>query len=329
MLRGKRVLVTGAGGFIGSHLTERLLEEGCCVKALMHYNSANRFGWLDDLEKPRFSELEIIAGDVRDFSQVSKAVQDVDIVFHLAAMISIPQSFKMPAEVMQINSQGTLNVLLAARESGCERVLLASTSEVYGTLISPPIEENHPLSARSPYAASKIAAEKIAESFFHAFGVPVTIVRSFNTYGPRQSPRAIIPAVTTQLLGGALNIHVGTVTTTRDFVYVKDAVEGYLRLAACEKAVGRAVNVATGIETRIEDVCSMLVAKIRPEARLVQDPQRMRPGVSEVERLIGSSRLLFELTGWKPQTALSDGIDETLAWSRQRCPAARPDHFYV
>jgi NAD dependent epimerase/dehydratase len=322
-LQGKRVLVTGADGFIGSHLTEMLLGEGCRVRALVYYNSFNSWGWLDTVPAATQAAIEVYPGDVRDSSSVREAMKDIDVVFHLAALIAIPYSYRAPESYVDTNIKGTLHVLQAAKDLGTPRLLITSTSEVYGTAQYVPIDEKHPFQGQSPYSASKIGADRLAESYWRSFGVPLTIVRPFNTYGPRQSARAIIPTVITQLLSGAREIRVGNLRPTRDFNYVKDTCGGFVAIAKTDACVGDEVNIATQRETSIGDLVHMLIEAIDPRAQLVQEEGRLRPEKSEVERLLGSNEKITRLTKWKPQFSLSSGIEETVAWFRNPANLAR------
>ncbi len=313
-LINKRVLITGAGGFIGSHLVERLLEENCEVIAFVRYNSLNRWNWLDTFPKKILQEIKVITGDVRDADIVRKAVKEADVVFHLAALISIPYSYHTPQGYMETNIRGTLNVLQAALDFEVERILITSTSEVYGTARYVPIDENHPRQPQSPYSATKIAADALAESFYRSYGLPIVIVRPFNTYGPRQSARAVIPTIITQLLAGKENIKLGALHPTRDFVFVKDTAEGFVRIAKCDKCVGEDINIATGKEISIKNLAEKLINLINPKAKIVVDEDRLRPENSEVERLLGSNEKLKKLTGWTPQYSLEEGLKETIEW---------------
>lgn len=313
-LRNKRVLVTGADGFIGSHLTEALINEGCNVKAFVYYNSFNSWGWIDSFPNEIKSKLEIFAGDIRDPNGVRTAMKDIDIVFHLAALIAIPFSYHSPDSYIDTNVKGTLNVLQAARDLGVGRVLVTSTSEVYGTAQYVPIDEKHPRQPQSPYSASKIGADCISESFYRSFDLPVTIVRPFNTYGPRQSARAVIPTVITQLLNGAKEIKLGDTRPTRDLLYVKDTVAGFVAIARCEALIGHDVNIATQSEISVHDLAQELIRQVSPGARIVTEDQRLRPEKSEVFRLFGSNQKLLEVTGWKTNWTLETGLKETIAW---------------
>lgn len=312
-LAGKRILVTGADGFIGSHLTERLLAEGARVRAFVWYNSFNSWGWLDTLS-PRPEGLEVFAGDIRDPNGVREAMRDIDVVFHLAALIAIPFSYHSPNSYVDTNIKGTLNVLQAARLLETPRLLVTSTSEVYGTARYVPIDENHPFQGQSPYSATKIGADRMAESFWRSFSLPVTIVRPFNTYGPRQSARAVIPTLITQLLAGRKEIQLGSLEPTRDFNFVADTVEGFTAIARCDAAIGEEINIATQREISIGELARELVRQINPAARIVQDDRRLRPQKSEVERLLGSNEKIRRLTGWQPRHTLESGLEKTIDW---------------
>lgn len=313
-LRGKKVLVTGSCGFIGSHLVEKLIEEGCSVRAFVLYNSFNRLGWLDSFPEEKLKKLEIMLGDVRDPGNVREAMKGVDVVFHLAALIGIPFSYHSPESYLDTNIRGTLNILQSARDNGVKKVLATSTSEVYGTALYAPIDEKHPRQAQSPYSATKIAADAIAYSFYRSFGLPVTIVRPFNTYGPRQSARAVIPTIITQLLSGKKEIKLGNLHPTRDLVFVKDAADAFVQIARSDKTTGEEINIATGSEISIKDLAQKLIGMINPHAKIVSDNKRLRPKKSEVERLVGTNSKIRRLTKWRPEHSLSDGLEETVRW---------------
>ncbi len=311
---GKNILVTGACGFIGSHLTERLLELGANVRAMVFYNAQNSWGWLDHLPKQKLEGTEIIPGDVRDPYSVREAMRSADMVFHLAALISIPYSYRAAESYVDTNIKGTLNVLQAGKDLRPERIFITSTSEVYGTSRYVPMDENHPFQGQSPYSASKIGADRLGESFYRSFDVPVTIVRPFNTFGPRQSARAIIPTIITQLLSGSGEIKLGSLSPTRDLVYVRDTVEGFVAIAQSEKTIGEEINIATQTEISMLSLAQEIIAQINPGARIVQDEIRTRPQRSEVERLLGSNRKIRSITGWEPNYKLSQGLAETIRW---------------
>jgi NAD dependent epimerase/dehydratase len=314
------VLVTGAGGFIGSHLTEALLRRGFRVRALVHYRSRQAAGWLGEV--PPEANLEIWAGDIRDRDGCMAAVAGCEWVFHLAALIGIPYSYQAPESYLATNVQGTLNLLQAARSAGVSHFLHLSTSEAYGTAQTVPITEQHPLQAQSPYSASKIAGEALAMSFYRSYGLPVTVVRPFNTYGPRQSSRAIIPAIITQLLAGQKTLKLGDLRPTRDLVFVQDTVNSLLSLAGLDAALGETVNLATQREYAMSEVVQQLIDLSGQQAEVVQDPQRLRPAASEVMRLCGSHEKLRLLTGQVPSTSLREGLSLTLDWFRQQPPGS-------
>lgn len=313
-LQGKKVLVTGADGFIGSHLTEALIQHGARVRAFVYYNSFNSWGWLDTLPKSTQQQLDIFAGDVRDPNGVLTAMEGCDVVFHLAALIAIPYSYHSPDSYVDTNVKGTLNIVQAAKRLGVERVLVTSTSEVYGTAQFVPITEAHPKQGQSPYSASKIGADAMADSFYRSFNLPVTLVRPFNTYGPRQSARAVIPTIISQLLNGVSELKLGDTTPTRDLVYVKDTAEGFIRIAETPSLIGHEVNIATGQEISIGDLAQLIIDKTQAQASLVQDAQRLRPEKSEVFRLLGSTEKLLDHTKWKPSTTLHEGLAQTIEW---------------
>ncbi|MDD3375040.1 MAG: NAD-dependent 4,6-dehydratase LegB [Candidatus Omnitrophica bacterium] len=310
----KQILLTGADGFIGSHLTEELVREGYKVKAFVFYNSFNSWGWLDSLPKEILAKIDVFCGDVRDPNGVREAMRGCEMVFHLAALIGIPFSYHSPDSYVDTNIKGTLNVLQAAREQKTERVLVTSTSEVYGTAQYVPIDEKHPLQGQSPYSATKISADKIAESFYRSFDLPVTIVRPFNTYGPRQSARAIIPTIITQLISGKKEIQLGDLTPMRDLNYVKDVCQGFIEIAKSDKTVGDEINVCSGSEISIQELAEKLISLIGSQAKIICDQQRIRPEKSEVRRLCGENAKIKELTGWKSRYSLEDGLKETIKW---------------
>ena len=317
-LKGKKILVTGADGFIGSHLVEALIDRGCQVKAFVFYNSFNSWGWLDTFPKDTLKNIEIFSGDIRDPNGVRTAIKGVDIVFHLAALIAIPFSYHSPDSYVDTNVKGTLNILQASRDHNVGRVIITSTSEVYGTAQYVPIDEKHPLQGQSPYSASKIGADKIAESFYRSFGTPVVIARPFNTYGPRQSARAVIPTIITQLLNGSDVIKLGALNPTRDLNFVSDTCSGFIEIAKCDEAIGREVNIGSGTEISIEDLARTIASQINPNARIKSQDNRKRPEKSEVERLVCNNNLLCKLTEWKPAITLKIGIERTIAWFKDK-----------
>lgn len=313
-LKDKKTLVTGADGFMGSHLVERLLKEGAKVKAFVYYNSFNSWGWLENLEKKYVDNIEIVSGDVRDYNCLLKEIENMDVVFHLAALVAIPFSYRAPESYVDTNIKGTLNALLASHNCNIERVLITSTSEVYGTARYVPIDEEHPFQGQSPYSATKIGADRIGESFYKSYDLPVTIVRPFNTYGPRQSARAVIPSIITQLLSGENEIKLGNLVPTRDFNYVKDTVNGFVEIAKSDITIGKEINIASGQEISVRDIFDTIKNFINPNAKIVQDELRFRPKLSEVGRLLGCNRKILELTDWNIEYSLKDGIFETIKW---------------
>ncbi|MEO1040300.1 MAG: SDR family NAD(P)-dependent oxidoreductase [Pseudomonadota bacterium] len=324
---GKKVLVTGAAGFIGSHLTEALVREGADVRAFYHYNALDQRGWLDQSDVK--SELEYFSGDIGDANAVREAVRDRDIVFHLAALIGIPYSYYAPASYVRTNINGTLNVVQAAREFDIERVLHTSTSEVYGTALTAPITEEHPLQGQSPYSASKIGADKIAESYYLSFGTPVIVCRPFNTFGPRQSARAVIPTIITQALAGR-DIKLGALHPTRDLNYVANTAEGFMAAAlGSEKALGESINFGFGEEISIGDLAKMIVEIVGADCEISSTSERLRPEKSEVERLIAGNAKARELLGWEPQIGLREGLEKTVDWFRGNLDRYRVGEYTV
>ena len=309
-----KILVTGADGFIGSHLTETLVKEGYDVRAFVYYNSFNSNGWLDTLAPEVKSKIQLFAGDIRDPNGMRKAMEAIDIVFHLAALIAIPFSYHSPDSYIDTNVKGTLNMIQAARDNNVKRVLVTSTSEVYGTAKFVPITELHPKQPQSPYSASKIGADAIADSFYRSFDLPITIVRPFNTFGPRQSARAVIPTIISQLLNGASEIKLGDITPTRDLLYVKDTINGFLKIAQCDELIGHEVNIATQSEISVGDLAQQIINNINPNAKIISDSVRLRPEKSEVFRLFGSNEKLKSYTDWKQEYSLEKGLKETIEW---------------
>jgi len=312
MFHDKRILVTGADGFIGSHLVEALLEEGASIRALAQYNAFNSWGWLEAI--PRLGEVDVVTGDIRDAGTCRKITRDMDIVFHLAALIAIPYSYEAPESYVRTNVEGTLHLCQAALENRCSRFIQTSTSEVYGTAQYVPVDEQHPLRPQSPYSASKLGGDSIALSYHFAFGLPVTIARPFNTYGPRQSARAVIPAIITQLAQGFPEIRLGDTAPTRDFTYVTDTCRGLLSLAGNEALAGETVNIGTGSEIGIRALFDMIARLMKKSAVLTSDPVRKRPEKSEVMRLLCDNGKLRRLTGFTPEISLEQGLSRTIAW---------------
>jgi len=325
----KKILVTGSDGFIGSHLTEELVKQGFQVKAFVYYNSFNTWGWLDSLPKDIMEQVEVFSGDIRDPNGVREAVKGCSAIFHLAALIAIPFSYHSPDSYVDTNIKGTLNVLQAARDADLERVLVTSTSEVYGTAQYVPIDEKHPYQGQSPYSASKIGADRLAESFYRSFGLPVTIVRPFNTYGPRQSARAVIPTIITQLLSGKTKIKLGSLTPTRDFNYVKDTVNGFLAIYRSPDTIGQEINIATQQEISIGKLAEELIRQINPKAEIICEEQRLRPEKSEVNRLLGCNEKIRRLTDWVPQYTLEQGLEETITFLRNNLHRYKVDLYNV
>ncbi len=322
--KGRKVLVTGAGGFIGSHLAEALLGLGAEVTALVRYTSRSSAGFLD----PIAGKIRVLSNDITESSGVLAAMEGQEFVFHLAALIGIPFSFEHPQEVTQVNTVGTLNVLTAARHTAPRRVVLTSTSEVYGTARYVPIDEDHPLQAQSPYSASKIAADKLGESFFHTYEMPVITVRPFNTYGPRQSARAVIPSLITQMLAGG-RVKLGATTPTRDFNFVKDTANGFIKAAETEAAIGETLNLATGKEISIGDLAKKIAGLIGKEVEFETEERRIRPGTSEVMRLCGSGEKAAALIGWTPEFTLDEGLRQTIDWLRDTGSVDDPGRYRV
>jgi NAD dependent epimerase/dehydratase len=319
-LEGRKILVTGAGGFIGSHLAERLVVEGCRVRAFVHYNSGNSWGWLDEVPTDVRESLEVVAGDIRDPGGVRTAMEGCGVVFHLAALIGIPFSYHSPDSYVDTNVKGTLNVLQAAREHGVEKVVHTSTSEVYGTARAVPIAEDHPLQGQSPYSATKIGADQLAASFHSSFGLPVATIRPFNTYGPRQSARAVIPTVITQIESGKRELRLGALLPTRDFTFVADTVAGFVAVAKSDRSVGEVVNVGSNFEISIGKLAELILDVMGARAELVTDEARLRPDRSEVERLWADNSKAKRLAAWEPsyggEAGLRRGLAETVAWFR-------------
>jgi len=314
ILKNRNILITGADGFIGSHLTQLLLEEGAKVDALSQYNSFNNWGWLESISHPN---LNVISGDIRDPHYCKLITKDIDIIFHLAALIAIPYSYQAPDSYVDTNIKGTLNICQAAKENEVEKILVTSTSEVYGTAQYVPIDEKHPKQPQSPYSASKIGADAIAMSFYNAFDLPVTIVRPFNTYGPRQSARAIIPTIISQIANGSTEIKLGDLSPTRDFNYVVDTCKGFIAIAKSNNVAGEEINIASNFEISMKDTLNMIAEIMDKDIKFIEDPKRMRPGKSEVFRLWGDNSKLIKLTGFTPQHSIKEGLTETINWFTQ------------
>lgn len=324
----RKVLVTGGGGFIGSHLAERLAEKGANVRAMVQYNAMGSRGWFD--HSPLANDMEIITGDITDRDSISKAIGDADVIFHLAALIAIPYSYDAPASYLRTNVEGTINVLQAARTKGVERVLHTSTSEVYGTAQYTPIDESHPLQGQSPYSASKIAADKMVEAFWCSFDLPVVTVRPFNTYGPRQSARAVIPTIIAQALSRNV-IKLGNTAPTRDFTFVRDTVDGFIAIAEApaEKVTGKTINLGVGAEISIDELARKIAKLVGHDVELVTDETRLRPKKSEVDRLLSDNSLIRNLTDWQPACSLNDGLGATIDFIRDHLDLYRPDEYTI
>lgn len=324
---GKKILVTGADGFIGSHLTEELVKKGYEVRAFVYYNSFNTWGWLDTFSKELLNNIDVFQGDIRDPNGVREAMKEMDAVFHLAALIAIPFSYHSPDTYVDTNIKGTLNILQAARDLETDRVLVTSTSEVYGTAQYVPIDEKHPFQGQSPYSATKIGADRLAESFYRSFDLPVSIVRPFNTYGPRQSARAVIPTIITQLLAGKEEIKLGSLTPTRDFNFVKDTANGFIKIYESDKTIGQEINIATQQEISIGDLANELIRQINPNAKIICEEQRLRPQKSEVNRLLGCNKKIMNLTDWKPEYTFEEGLASTIDFLKENLDKYKVDLY--
>lgn len=323
----KKVLVTGAGGFIGSHLTERLNALGYRLKAFVHYNSRNSWGWLDSSVSKR--RIEVVSGDIRDVDILRHAMRDVETVFHLAALIGIPYSYHSPSAYVDTNIKGTLNILQSALDSGVKKIVLTSTSEIYGSAQFVPITESHPINPQSPYAASKAAADLLGVSFYRSFNLPVVIVRPFNTFGPRQSARAVIPTIITQILGGCKKIRLGSLHPTRDLTYVEDTVNGFIKAGEAKNVMGEVINLGNNTEISIGDLTELIAKMMGVRVRIQVDPQRKRPEKSEVERLIADNAKAQKLLQWTPECSLEQGLKKTIAWFTANNATYKPDMYNV
>lgn len=324
--RGKRVLVTGAGGFIGSHLTERVVALGARTRALVRYNSANSWGWLDSSSIK--DDIQVILGDIRDQDSLQRAMQGVDIVFHLAALVAIPYSYHAPLSYVRTNVEGTLNVLQTALNANIRLVVHTSTSEAYGTARYVPIDEEHPLQGQSPYSASKIGADKLAEAFYRSYGLPVAIIRPFNTFGPRQSARAVIPTIVIQALTQPA-VHLGNLEPTRDLTYIADTVEGFIRIAECPEAIGQVINIGSGQEISIGDLARRILNLVGRELPILCDNERVRPENSEVERLCADNNKARRILGWHPRYTLEEGLSQTIEWMERHIERYRPEIYTI
>ncbi|MHC1682471.1 MAG: NAD-dependent 4,6-dehydratase LegB [Clostridiaceae bacterium] len=328
-LKGKKVLITGSEGFIGSHLTERLVELGADVTALVQYNSFNNWGWIDTFDKKMKESIKVVTGDIREYDGMKKIIQNQDVVFHLAALIAIPYSYLSPMAYIRTNVEGTTNVLEACREYNIEKVIHTSTSETYGTALYVPIDEKHPLQGQSPYSASKIGADKIAESYFTSFNLPVATIRPFNTYGPRQSARAVIPTIISQILSGKTEIKLGSLTPTRDFNYVKDTTEAFIKIAESDKTIGEVINAGSNYEISIGETVKKIIDIIGKDVKIICDEERIRPEKSEVNRLWAENTKIKELTDWSPKYSLDQGLGETVEWIKNNLNYFKTDIYNV
>ncbi|NFN92763.1 NAD-dependent epimerase/dehydratase family protein [Clostridium botulinum] len=328
-LNGKKILITGSEGFIGSHLTERLVELGADVTALVQYNSFNTWGWIDNFDKHIKENIKVVTGDVREYDSMKRIIKGQEIVFHLAALIAIPYSYLSPMAYVRTNIEGTTNVLEACRDYDIEKIVHTSTSETYGTALYVPIDESHPMQGQSPYSASKIGADKIAESFYKSFNMPIATVRPFNTYGPRQSARAVIPTIISQILAGKTEIKLGSLTPTRDFNYVKDTVEAFVKIAESDKTIGEVINASSNHEISIGNLVEKIIFLSGKDVKILCDEERLRPENSEVNRLWGNNSKIKELTEWTSQYSLDDGLLETIKWIKNNINYFKTDVYNV
>lgn len=328
-LKGKKVLITGSEGFIGSHLTEKLVKLGAEVTALVQYNSFNNWGWIDTFDKNVKDNIKVVTGDVREYDGIKRIIKGQDVVFHLAALIAIPYSYLSPMAYVRTNVEGTTNVLEACRDYEVEKIVHTSTSETYGTALYVPIDEKHPMQGQSPYSASKIGADKIAESFYKSFNMPIATIRPFNTYGPRQSARAVIPTIISQILAGKTEIKLGSLTPTRDFNYVKDTAEAFIKIAESDKTIGEVINASSNYEISIGDLVKKIITLSGKNVKIVCDEDRLRPENSEVNRLWGDNSRIKEMTEWLPKYSLDDGLLETIDWIKNNMQYFKTDIYNV
>lgn len=328
-LRGKRVFITGSEGFIGSHLTEKLVKLGANVTALVQYNSFNNWGWLDTFDREILNNINVITGDIREYDNMKRAIKGQEVVFHLAALIAIPYSYLSPMAYVRTNVEGTTNVLEACREYDVEKVVHTSTSETYGTALYVPIDEKHPMQGQSPYSASKIGADKMAESFYKSFDMPIATIRPFNTYGPRQSARAVIPTIISQILAGKREIKLGSLTPTRDFNYVKDTAEAFIKIAESDKTIGEVINAGSNYEISIEELVKKIIYLTNEDVKIICDEERLRPEKSEVNRLWADNKKIKTLTEWSPKYTLDEGLGETIEWIKNNMDYFKTDIYNV
>jgi len=327
--QGKKVLITGAEGFIGSHLTEKLVELGADVTALAQYNSFNNWGWIDTFDKKVKDSIKVVTGDIREYDGMKRIIKGQEVVFHLAALIAIPYSYLSPMAYVRTNVEGTTNVLEACREYGVEKIVHTSTSETYGTALYVPIDEKHPMQGQSPYSASKIGADKMAESYFKSFNMPIATIRPFNTYGPRQSARAVIPTIISQILAGKTEIKLGSLTPTRDFNFVKDTAEAFIKIAESEKTIGEVINSGSNHEITIGETVKKIIKIIGKDVKIICDDERLRPTNSEVNRLWADNTKIKELTDWKPNYNIDEGLCETVEWIKNNMQYFKTDIYNV
>lgn len=328
-LKGKKVLVTGAEGFIGSHLTERLLELGADVTALVQYNSFNNWGWIDTFDKNILDSIKVETGDIRELDGMNRIIKGQEVVFHLAALIAIPYSYLSPMAYVRTNVEGTTNVLEACRNHDVQKIIHTSTSETYGTALYVPIDEKHPMQGQSPYSASKIGADKMAESFYKSFNMPIATLRPFNTYGPRQSARAVIPTIISQILAGKKEIKLGSLTPTRDFNFVKDTAEAFVKVAQSDKTIGEVINAGSNYEITIGDTVKKIIDIIGQDVKILCDEDRIRPEKSEVNRLWADNTKIKDLTGWTPNYSIDQGLEETVRWIKDNLQYYKTDIYNV